>query len=118
MDMTVPGHHRIDILRVLDSPVRTFSVAAIGSTGFPVAKQDRCLYVVSAYAPTDCGSDAEKDTFNRELSGLIRRAKDTDIVILAGDLNAPWNHIWVVDSESIRSSEPHRQRRSAPPVVC
>ncbi|KER27324.1 hypothetical protein T265_05644 [Opisthorchis viverrini] len=48
----------------------------------------RCLFVVSAYAPTDCISDAEKDTFCRELSGLIRQAKSTDIVILAGDLNA------------------------------
>ncbi|KER33165.1 hypothetical protein T265_00866 [Opisthorchis viverrini] len=41
-----------------------------------------------AYTPTDCSSDAEKDTFYRELSGLIRQAKRTDIVILAGDLNA------------------------------
>ncbi|KER31525.1 hypothetical protein T265_02290 [Opisthorchis viverrini] len=48
----------------------------------------RCLFVVSAYAPTDCSSDAEKDTFYRELSRLIRQAKSTDIVILAGDLNA------------------------------
>ncbi|GAA47933.1 craniofacial development protein 2, partial [Clonorchis sinensis] len=48
----------------------------------------RCLCVVSAYAPTGCSSDVEKDTFYRELSGLIRQAKSTDIVILAGDLNA------------------------------
>ncbi|KER31489.1 hypothetical protein T265_02262 [Opisthorchis viverrini] len=48
----------------------------------------RCLFVVSAYAPTDCSSDAEKDTFYRELSGLIRQAKSTDTVILAGDMDA------------------------------
>ncbi|KER23581.1 hypothetical protein T265_14617, partial [Opisthorchis viverrini] len=38
--------------------------------------------------PKDGISDAEKDTFYRELSGPIRQAKSTDIVILAGDLNA------------------------------
>ncbi|GAA56612.1 craniofacial development protein 2, partial [Clonorchis sinensis] len=48
----------------------------------------RCPFVVSAYAPTDCSPDAEKDTFCRELFGLIRQADSTGIVILAGDLNA------------------------------
>ncbi|KER28652.1 hypothetical protein T265_04600 [Opisthorchis viverrini] len=48
----------------------------------------RCLLVVSAYAPTNCSPDAEKDTFYRELSEFIHQAKNTDIVILAGDLNA------------------------------
>jgi len=48
----------------------------------------RCLFVVSAYAPTDGSSEQEKDDFYRELSRLIRLAKRSDIIILAGDMNA------------------------------
>ena len=48
----------------------------------------RCLFVISAYAPTDVASDAEKDSFYSELTRLVRCARSTDIVILAGDLNA------------------------------
>ena len=48
----------------------------------------RCLFVVSAYAPTDGSAEEEKDDFYRELSRLIRLAKRSDIIILAGDMNA------------------------------
>ena len=44
----------------------------------------RCLFVISAYFPTDAASDDEKDTFYRTLSGLVRSARRSDIVILAG----------------------------------
>ncbi|KAK4474221.1 hypothetical protein MN116_000067 [Schistosoma mekongi] len=48
----------------------------------------RCLFVVSAYAPTDCSLDEVKDEFYRKLSELLHRAKHSDLVILAGDFNA------------------------------
>ncbi|KAH9583805.1 Craniofacial development protein 2 [Schistosoma haematobium] len=47
----------------------------------------RCLFVVSAYSPTDCSSDDVKDEFYRKLSDL-RKARRTDVVIVAGDFNA------------------------------
>ncbi|GAA54020.1 craniofacial development protein 2, partial [Clonorchis sinensis] len=48
----------------------------------------RCLFVVSAYAPTDSSSETEKDESYQDLSRLLRSARRTDIVILTGDLNA------------------------------
>ncbi|CAH8657151.1 unnamed protein product [Dicrocoelium dendriticum] len=48
----------------------------------------RALFVVSAYAPTDCSQDAVKDSFYQQLHELLRSSKRTDIVILAGDFNA------------------------------
>ncbi|CAH8648439.1 unnamed protein product [Schistosoma mattheei] len=48
----------------------------------------RCLFVVSAYAPTDCSSDEVKDEFYRKLSELLQKAKRSDIVLVAGDFNA------------------------------
>jgi exonuclease III len=49
---------------------------------------NRCLYVVSAYAPTDCSSESLKDEFYSQLNDLLRKAPRSDIVVLAGDLNA------------------------------
>ncbi|GAA55110.1 craniofacial development protein 2 [Clonorchis sinensis] len=49
---------------------------------------DRCLLVVSAYAPTDCSSDAVQDRFYDALNALLLRAKSLDIVVVVGDLNA------------------------------
>ena len=48
----------------------------------------RCLFVVSAYAPTDCSHDEVKDDFYRKLSELLQKAKRSDIVVVAGDFNA------------------------------
>ena len=48
----------------------------------------QCLFVVSAYAPTDGSSEQEKDDFYRELSRLIRLTERSDIIILACDMNA------------------------------
>ena len=50
--------------------------------------RNRCLFVVSAYAPTDTSPENEKDDFYRDLSQLLRSAKSSDIVVLAGDMNA------------------------------
>ena len=47
-----------------------------------------CSFVVLAYALTDSSSEEEKDDFYRELSRLIRLTKRSDIIILAGDMNA------------------------------
>ena len=49
---------------------------------------NRCLFIVSAYAPTDCSSDAMKDQFYDDLRGLLRLARSSDIIVVAGDLNA------------------------------
>ena len=48
----------------------------------------RCLFITSAYAPTDCSSEEEKDDFYRALSRLICSVRSSDIVIVAGDMNA------------------------------
>ncbi|CAH8290604.1 unnamed protein product [Heterobilharzia americana] len=48
----------------------------------------RCLFVVSACAPTDCSSDEVKDEFYRKLSNLLSKAKRSDVVVVAGDFNA------------------------------
>ncbi|CAH8635224.1 unnamed protein product [Schistosoma curassoni] len=48
----------------------------------------RCLFVVSAHAPTDCSSDEVKNEFYRKLSELLQKAKRLDIVLVAGDFNA------------------------------
>ncbi|KER30676.1 hypothetical protein T265_02918 [Opisthorchis viverrini] len=49
---------------------------------------DRCLFIVSAYAPTDCSSDTVNDRFYDALNALLRRAKRPDIVMVARDMNA------------------------------
>ncbi|RTG85806.1 uncharacterized protein DC041_0013076 [Schistosoma bovis] len=48
----------------------------------------RCLFVVSAYSPTDCSADDVKDEFYRKLSDLLLKARRSDVVIVAGDFNA------------------------------
>ncbi|WP_432422671.1 endonuclease/exonuclease/phosphatase family protein [Streptococcus dysgalactiae] len=48
----------------------------------------RNLFVICAYAPKDCNPDAMKDCFYHNLHDLLLKASRTDIVILAGDLNA------------------------------
>ena len=49
---------------------------------------NRCLFVVSAYAPTNCSSDNFKDQFYDDLRGLLRLARSSDIIVMAGDMNA------------------------------
>ncbi|CAI2728541.1 unnamed protein product [Schistosoma spindalis] len=51
-------------------------------------REKRCLFVISAYAPTDCSPDAIKDEFYHQLTVLLQKLRSTDIVVLAGDLNA------------------------------
>ncbi|GAA54324.1 hypothetical protein CLF_102289 [Clonorchis sinensis] len=46
------------------------------------------VFVVSPYAPTDSSSETEKEEFYQVLSRLLRSARRTNIVILAGDVNA------------------------------
>ncbi|GAA48294.1 hypothetical protein CLF_101429 [Clonorchis sinensis] len=48
----------------------------------------RTLFIVSAYAPTDCSSESAKDSFYDALGALLQRAKTSDIVVVAGDRNA------------------------------
>ena len=38
--------------------------------------------------PTNCSSDAVKDSFYDALDALLRRTKSSDIVVVAGDMNA------------------------------
>ena len=51
-------------------------------------EETRNLFVIAAYAPTDCSSDAVKDGFYQRLHDLLRTIPRSDVVILAGDLNA------------------------------
>ncbi|CAH8613030.1 unnamed protein product, partial [Schistosoma mattheei] len=67
-------------------------LCAVRLNGYVRTRKDRdtrrCLFVVSAYAPTDCSSDEVKDEFYRKLSELLQKAKRSDIVLVAGDFNA------------------------------
>ena len=47
----------------------------------------RHLFVVSAYAPTDCSNDETKDSFYKGLSNVLRSSKQRDAVVLVGDMN-------------------------------
>lgn len=49
---------------------------------------NRCLFIIAAYAPTNCSADSLKDDFYRQLNELLRHRRSTDTVVLAGDLNA------------------------------
>ncbi|GAA56910.1 oxysterol-binding protein-related protein 9 [Clonorchis sinensis] len=60
---------------------------------------DRCLFIVSAYAPTDCSSDAVRERFYDALNALLRRAKSSDIVLVAGDLNAQVGRLSVSETQ-------------------
>ena len=51
-------------------------------------KTKRCLFVISAYAPADISSDDLKDMIYDQLTAPINQSRSSDIVILAGDLNA------------------------------
>ncbi|KER27853.1 hypothetical protein T265_13717, partial [Opisthorchis viverrini] len=48
----------------------------------------RTLFIVSAYAPTDCSSESAKDSFFDALDALLQQAKSLDVVAVAGDMNA------------------------------
>ncbi|CAH8430348.1 unnamed protein product [Schistosoma haematobium] len=67
-------------------------LCAVRLNGYVRTRKDRdtrrCLFVVSAYALTDCSSDDVKDEFYRKLSELLQKAKRSDIVLVAGDFNA------------------------------
>ncbi|GAA48472.1 hypothetical protein CLF_101653 [Clonorchis sinensis] len=60
---------------------------------------DRCLLVVSAYAPTDCSSDAVKGRFYDALNALLQRVESSDIVVVAGDLNAQVDRLSVSETQ-------------------
>ncbi|GAA48171.1 craniofacial development protein 2 [Clonorchis sinensis] len=71
-------------------------------SGDPEAAAAGCAGVgtiVSAYAPTDCSSDAVKDRFYDALNALLRRAKSSDIVVVVGDLNAQVRRLSVFESQ-------------------
>ncbi|GAA48608.1 hypothetical protein CLF_101813 [Clonorchis sinensis] len=60
---------------------------------------DRCLYIVSAYALNDCSSDAVKDRFYDALNALLRRAKSSETVVVAGDMNAQVGRLSVAETQ-------------------
>lgn len=47
----------------------------------------RCLFVLHVYAPTDCNSAEAEDWFGRELPGLLRSLRSTEVVFVADDYN-------------------------------
>ncbi|CAH8567887.1 unnamed protein product [Dicrocoelium dendriticum] len=49
---------------------------------------NRCLFVIAAYAPTNCSDDSVKDDFYRQLNELPRHRRSSDTVVLSRDLNA------------------------------
>ena len=73
----IPINSRLCAVRI-ETAVRTDAMASTR----------RCLFVVSAYAPTNCSSDTSKDEFYSELYGLLRMARSSDITLVLGDMNA------------------------------
>jgi exonuclease III len=71
-------------------PVNGRLCAARFNGVFRVSKtrENRTLFVVSAYAPTNCSSEASKDDFYHQLQDLLQKTRGSDIVVLAGDMNA------------------------------
>ncbi|KAA3675640.1 AH receptor-interacting protein [Paragonimus westermani] len=51
-------------------------------------KTFRNLFIVSASAPPDCSDAGVKDAFYSDLAALLRSTRGSDIVVLAGDMNA------------------------------
>ncbi|KER30998.1 hypothetical protein T265_02676 [Opisthorchis viverrini] len=49
---------------------------------------DRCLFIMSAYAPAGGSSETVKYRFYDALNALLRRAESSDIVVVAGDMNS------------------------------
>ena len=45
-------------------------------------------FSVSAYAPTNYTSETAKDSFYDALRALLQRAESSDVVVVAGDMNA------------------------------
>ncbi|CAH8632296.1 unnamed protein product [Dicrocoelium dendriticum] len=72
-------------------PIRRQMCAVRLAGSFKTSKSrgtNRCLFVIFAYAPTNCSDDSVKDDFYRQLNELLRHRRSTDTVVLAGDLNA------------------------------
>ncbi|CAH8594175.1 unnamed protein product [Schistosoma curassoni] len=72
-------------------PINSHLCAARLENSIEVRRNRRekpCLFVISTYAPTDCSPDAIKDKFYHQLTVLLQKVRSTDIVVLAGDLNA------------------------------
>ncbi|KAH9584754.1 hypothetical protein MS3_00006241 [Schistosoma haematobium] len=67
-------------------------------------REKLCLFVISAYAPTDCSPDAIKDEFYHQLSVFLQKVRSTDIVVLAGDLSAQVGRLGGVCLRSLLTS--------------
>ena len=67
---------------------RLCAVRLSGSTKKERQGRPQTLLLIAAYAPTDCSPQSVKDSFYQQLEGLFQRKRRSDIVILAGDLNA------------------------------
>ena len=63
------------------------------------SEKKRFLSVIAAYAPTNCSPDDVKENFFGELSTLLRSSKSSDIIFLAGDLNAQLGRLDSSESE-------------------
>ncbi|GAA49642.1 hypothetical protein CLF_103345, partial [Clonorchis sinensis] len=93
---------------------------------------DRCLFIVSAYTPTDCSCDVVKDRFYDALNALLRRAKSSNMgrilrttIVMATCWHSPGApgdvEPWTVKVEPRTASEAHdcicslkRHRASGP----
>ena len=62
------------------------------------------MFVISAPSLTDCSSHEMKDEFYFHLTNLLHKARRTDIVVLAGDLNA---QVGRLDADERRLGGPH-----------
>ncbi|KER24904.1 hypothetical protein T265_07528 [Opisthorchis viverrini] len=87
----------------LPSPAPNDLVVALSGSGCGAAiwlcSEDKHTKQMSSVgSPTDCSSDAEEVTFYGELSGLIRKAKSTDTVILTGDMHAQLGRLSFLES--------------------
>ncbi|XP_005853141.1 PREDICTED: uncharacterized protein LOC102257229, partial [Myotis brandtii] len=95
-------------------PINSRLCAVRLETSVKPSKQERtkrCLFVISAYAPTDCSSDAVKDEFYERLTELLHKKRRTDIVVLAGDLNAQLGRL-AADERELGGRHTHGSHRT------
>ena len=67
---------------------RLCAIRLHGSFNKAKQKTSRTLFIIAAYAPTNCSTDTDKDEFYQQLTLLLQRKRRTDIVVSAGDFNA------------------------------
>ncbi|KER25366.1 hypothetical protein T265_07166 [Opisthorchis viverrini] len=63
------------------------------------------LFIVPAYAPTDCSSESAKDSFYDAIGAFLQQGRSSDIALVSGDMNAQGPK-WLLDMQQSRTFVP------------